>query len=302
VLIKKWIVANGKGSARRGAATGFPYVVFLLATFPFAGEIPTALAMSQTIAASASQSTRFDPAGEAQLVDLINQARSEHGLQPLMVDERLTRAARKHSELMAQHSGLSHQFEGEPPPQTRLADEGLPSDRESENVALNNHSIASAHEGLMNSPPHRQSILDPDYNVVGVGVVRDGDTIYVTEDFARKLPELSEPQAEASAQAAVEKYARSRGFRAPQRKPQVQLRSLACSMARNDALDSRDAMRLTGAHDVLAWTASDPAKLPKGISQVLSPQVAVYSVGACFAPSVRHPSGVYWMILVTYLN
>ena len=54
---------------------------------------------SQTPPASAPH---FDPAGEAQLVQLINQSRADEGLPPLKVDERLTKAARKHSELMAQ--------------------------------------------------------------------------------------------------------------------------------------------------------------------------------------------------------
>jgi len=246
------------------------------------------------------QPQQFDTAGEAQLVELINQARREQGLQPLTVDERLTRAARKHTVLLAQHAQLSHQFEGEPPPQIRFSNENLPSDRQSENVALNSLDVASAHDGLMHSPPHRKTILDPAFNVVGVGVLRSGDDIYVTEDFARKLPEYSESQAEASAQAAIEQYAKSHKFLAPARKPQLQLRHMACTMALYDALDSGDALRLPGVHGVLAWTADDPAQLPKGIAQVLSQQTSGYSLGACFAPSVIHPGGVYWVVMVTY--
>jgi hypothetical protein len=71
-------------------------------------------------------------------------------------------------------------------------------------------------------------------------------------------------------------------------------------MALTDALNGNDAMRLPGVHGVLAWTADDPAQLPKGIAQVLSPQTAGYSLGACFAPSVSHPGGVYWVLMVTY--
>jgi len=250
--------------------------------------------------ASNAQAKQFDTAGEAQLVELLNQERSKQGLQPLTVDERLTKAARKHTELMVQHGQLSHQFEGEPPPQIRFSNENLPSDRQSENVALNSLDVASAHDGLMHSPPHRAAILDPAFNVVGVGVLRSGEDIYVTEDFARKLPEYSEPQAEASAQAAIEQYAKSHGLRAPERKPQLQLRHMACAMALTDALNGNDAMRLPGVHGVLAWTADDPAQLPKGIAQVLSPQTAGYSLGACFAPSVSHPGGVYWVLMVTY--
>ena len=154
-------------------------------------------------------SSQFDSAGEAQLVDLINQARAQQGLPPLTPDQRLTDAARKHTELMVQHSALSHEFPGEPAFQIRISNEGLPSDSQGENVDLN-QTIVGAHEALMKSPPHRANILDPDYNVVGVGVIRSGENVYVTEDFARRLPQFSEPQAEAAVQTPIDRYERGR--------------------------------------------------------------------------------------------
>ena len=170
-----------------------------------------ATSSSQTSPAPAAQ---FDAAAEAQLVQLINQTRSQQGLAPLTVDERLTRAARKHTQLMVQHLALSHQFDGEPPPQTRFSNEGLPSDSSSENVALNQN-IPGAHDALMHSPPHRAAILDPNYNVVGVGVLQTDEGFFVTEDFARKLPEMSEQEAEAAVQKSIQRYALSSGFPAP---------------------------------------------------------------------------------------
>ncbi len=289
-------------SPRQRAASWSLAALLLLPWLVLAAEI-MALASPLNLQAGTApdaQTKQFDTAAEAQLVQLLNQARSEQGLPPLAVDERLTTAARKHTELMVRHSQLSHQFDDEPPLQIRFSNENLPSDRQSENIALSNRNIAAAHEGLMHSPPHRQSILDPGFNVVGLGVIRSGEDIYVTEDFARKLPEYSEPQAEASAQAAIEQYAKSHGLRAPLRRPQLQLRHMACTMALYDALDSSDAMRLPGVRGVLAWTADDPANLPKGITQVLPPQVSGSSLGACFAPSVSHPGGVYWVVMVTY--
>ena len=255
-----------------------------------------ATSSSQTSPAPAAQ---FDAAAEAQLVQLINQTRSQQGLAPLTVDERLTRAARKHTQLMVQHLALSHQFDGEPPPQTRFSNEGVPSDSSSENVALN-QSVPGAHDALMHSPPHRAAILDPNYNAVGVGVLQTDEGFFVTEDFARKLPEMSEQEAEAAVQTSIQRFALSSGFPAPGRRPQPPLRHIACQMALNDALDSGAAMRLPEVHGVLAWTAADPSKLPKGIGQVLKPQISGYSLGACFAPSVSHPGGVYWLVMVTY--
>jgi len=262
---------------------------------------------ARTLAAEAASALQFssatplfDDAAEAHLVDLINQARKEHGLPPLTVDPRLTQAARQHTELMVRNGDLSHQFPGEPPLQNRFADKGLPSDREGENVDLDQNAVA-AHEALMHSPPHRRNILDPDYNVVGVGVLQSGPEIYVTEDFARRLPELSEPEAEAAVQSAINRYQSSHGHPSPVRKAQPRLRTIACTMAQNDAIDSRVGAHLPGVHTVFAWTAGDPAKLPKAIAGILSSGLpSGYALGACFAPSVSHPGGLYWIVMVGY--
>lgn len=243
---------------------------------------------------------KFDSSAETEFVQLINQARAEHGLSPLTVDSRLTQAARKHTQRMVEHSQLSHQFADEPPVQIRFSEENLPSDHEGENVGLN-QDVDAAHQAFMDSPPHRRSILDPDFNVVGVGVLHSGENIYVTEDFAHRLPTYSEPEAEAVLQGAIEKATRAYGLPMPARKSQAQLRQMACNMALNDSLDSRDPARLPGVAEVFVWTAGDPANIPQTVGKRLSQRLASgYALGVCFAPSVGHPGGVYWVIMVTY--
>lgn len=241
-----------------------------------------------------------DSDAEAELVDLINESRRQQGLAPLAVDPRLTQAARKHSELMAARGAISHRFADEPAIPARFAAENFPSDRQGENVALD-QDAGSAHRELMHSPPHRENILDPDYNAIGVGVIRSGRDIYVTEDFARRLPEMSEPQAEAAVRGALDRYARVRGFPRPVSKPQPQLRRIACDMALDDALNGQAAAQLPRVRDVFAWTAADPAKLPRAIDKLLAGGLpSGYSLGACFAPSVSHPGGIYWIVIISY--
>jgi hypothetical protein len=243
---------------------------------------------------------QFEEAGERQLVQLINQERASRGLPPLAVDQRLTQAARKHAELMAEHKALSHQFDGEPTMDLRFADEHLRSDQQAENIALN-QDVPSAHEALMGSPAHRASILHPGYNVVGVAVLRSGRHVYVTEDFAHRLTAYSEPEAEAVLQRAVENYATTHGMPAPKRKPQSQLRHMACDMALNDSLQGRKVADLLGVREVAAWTTAVPSELPSSAKELLSrPMSSGYSLGACFAPSVSQPGGVYWVVMVVY--
>src|SRR5262249_31039297 len=148
---------------------------------------------------SAPSPAQVDATAEAQIVELINQARAQHGLQPLAVDDRLTEAGRKHSSLMVQKGSLSHQFAGEPPPQKRMTDAGVPADAEIEKVVLN-QTAADANDTLMQSPRHRTNILDAAYNAVGGEVARQGENIGVPEDLPRRFPQLPEPQAEAAVQ------------------------------------------------------------------------------------------------------
>jgi uncharacterized protein YkwD len=259
-----------------------------------------ALLLPVLLAATSFAQDQFDPAGEKQLVELINQERSREGLQPLEIDERLTQAARKHTEQMVKHKGLSHQFDGEPSVQMRAADENLRSDRQAENVALE-MDVAGAHAILMNSPPHRTNILSPKYNAVGVGVMRSGDLLYVTEDFAHQLPDYSELEADAVLQNAIANYASTHGLPPPPRKPQAAIRQMACDMALIDALDTRTPKSIAGVHHVVDWTANDLEELPGDVKGLLSqPLSSGYSLGVCFAPSVSHPGGMYWIVMVAY--
>jgi uncharacterized protein YkwD len=128
-------------------------------------------------------SAPYDSQAERLLLDLANQARAEAGLAPLQSDEGVTRAARKHSALMASQKRLSHDLPGEPAlPQRLAATSTLQFSAEGENVGLA-PSAAEVHRGFMHSPHHRENLLNPDYNVAGFAVVRHGNTIYVTEDF-----------------------------------------------------------------------------------------------------------------------
>jgi hypothetical protein len=244
--------------------------------------------------------TQFDEAGAEQLVRLINQERAGRGLPPLAVDQGLTEAARKHTQLMVEHKAVSHQFDGEPPMEVRFADENLRSDQQAENIDLS-RDVASSHKGLMHSAAHRANILSSNYNAVGVAVLRSGDHVYVTEDFARRLKSYSEPEADAILQRAVENYATSNGMPAPVRKPQSQLRNLACDMARNDSLQSQKVRDLPGVQAVAAWTTAVPGNLSSDAKELLShPMSSGYSLGACFAPSVSQPGGIYWVVMVVY--
>ncbi len=253
------------------------------------------LCLLLAITAAAQQ---FEANAEQQFVVLINQERARAGLPSLTVDEHLTQAARQHSALMAKSNLMMHQLIGEPVLQRRLAAIGLRFDSAGENVAFDD-SVQDAHRALMASPPHRANILNRGYNSVGIGVVRAGDSLWVTQDFAHRLQAYSETDAENTV---IATFIRERQ-RVRSARVQVvrisELRNLACSMAREGRLDTRAPLALKNVSSTVVYTEGDPAQLPpNAIKMARDRNVQRFSVGACFARDDRYPAGVWWIVIV----
>src|SRR5215469_6346098 len=130
---------------------------------------------------------------EKQLFDLVNRERARAGRSTLEWSDDLARAALKHSQLLAAHQELSHQFAGEPPLQERTGATGARFNSVAENVA-EAPDVFTAHNGLMHSPGHRENILNPDYNAIGISIVQRGQELFITQDFAHVLANYTEKQ------------------------------------------------------------------------------------------------------------
>lgn len=242
---------------------------------------------------------QFDSAAEQEIFERVNADRAEAGLSPLELDARLTKIARAHTEKMVEDKTLSHQFPGEPDVRQRVVSSGVRFDISGENVAYD-RDADSAERSLMHSPPHRANILRPEFTVIGVGVIRAGDSIYVTQDFADRLQEFTPTQAENAVSRAFEQLRRSAGAPLLPRVSQPTLRSLACDMAKNGRVETDLARDIANVRSVVAWTASDPRKLPANMQQLRKINASAWSVGACFAPSPQSPNPLWWMVAVTY--
>ena len=91
------------------------------------------------------------------------------------------------------------------------------------------------------------------------------------------------------------------GFLYPREKLRTQMTHMACDMALEDKLDSEKAQEIPGVSSAVAWTATDLTKLPASLKKLLAqPLSSGYSLGVCFAPSVSHPGGIYWLVMVIY--
>jgi uncharacterized protein YkwD len=243
-------------------------------------------------------SSAYDREAEAHLLQMANSERAHIGLPALKLDDGLVRAARAHAAEMASKNKLAHQFSGEPSLTERIgANCVLHLNREGENVAVAPNA-EDAHAGLMSSPPHRDNLLSPNFNVAGFGVFRSGHWLYVTQDFGSSTPAYSVKQAQELVSTSVEQ------LRAQTRMPRLQrvenryAQTSACAMAQADSLNGSDPP--SGSY-MLRYTSMQPETLPTNISKIIAHGgLRTYSAGTCYARTQKYPSGAYWVVLVFY--
>lgn len=115
---------------------------------------------------------------EQELVRLINDRRAQYSLPPLILNDSLTVAARKHSQDMAQNNFLSHTGSDGSSPWDRMLDAGYRLMTGGENVAAGYSTPAAVVNGWMSSPGHRANMLSPNFCDLGVGYAYENQSIY----------------------------------------------------------------------------------------------------------------------------
>ena len=127
----------------------------------------------QTVDASAMQ---------AEMLGYINEARADANLPPLKLDAKLSEGATLKSQDMATNNYFSHDSPTYGSPFDMMRSLGISYSYAGENIAKH-MSVKSAHDGFMNSPGHRANILNKNFNKVGLGFVKEGSYLYVTQWF-----------------------------------------------------------------------------------------------------------------------
>ena len=127
-----------------------------------------------------------------------NDARAAAGLPPLARDARLDGIARGHAADMAGRGYFSHDTPGGLGPTDRAAAAGYVCEKwdgaavwtgVGENIYMSGHAAytgpvaAGAVDSWMDSPGHRQNILDGRYDRLGVGVAIGGGDFYAVQNF-----------------------------------------------------------------------------------------------------------------------
>ena len=110
---------------------------------------------------------------EREAANLVNQARANEGLSPLRLDERLSNIARHKSRDMMDRQYFSHESPVYGNPFEMLTSFGVKYRRAGENIAKGQQTAARVVSAWLKSPGHRDNILDPSYNLLGMGLVWD---------------------------------------------------------------------------------------------------------------------------------
>ena len=239
---------------------------------------------------------------EKQLFEELNQSRQKAGLPALEWDERLAQAAREHSKRMVETNKLAHVVDGEEPLGERLSATGIHFNRSGENIGYNTE-FDDIHRAWMDSPGHRENILSPNYNMVGIGIARSEDGLfYATQDFAHALPQRTAEQAEDLAAQSFETLRKKSGRTPLQRINDSRLRDLACNMARSGKLDPQAPMKLADVREAVVYNNSRPEEVPESARAITRQnRYERYAVGACFTgDQPNNPGGTFYVVMTFY--
>ncbi len=124
---------------------------------------------------------------ESEVVALINEARADDNLDPLVMQSQLRAAALEHSVDMACNDFVSHTGSDGSSPWARIQNQGYVFSTAAENVAAGQLTPQDVVDAWMASNSHRANIMNPDFVHIGVGYAYvDGSTfgVYWTAVFA----------------------------------------------------------------------------------------------------------------------
>ncbi|MER7736225.1 CAP domain-containing protein [Streptomyces erythrochromogenes] len=117
----------------------------------------------------------------AAVLALVNQERAAAGCQAVTLNAKLTKAAQDHSADMAANSNMSHTGSDGSDPGARITRAGYAWSTYGENVAYGYSTPEKVMEGWMNSPGHRENILNCSFKEIGIGLAQPNS--YWTQDF-----------------------------------------------------------------------------------------------------------------------
>lgn len=139
---------------------------------------------AHSIYANSTNKIASDATIEQAILVHINEYRTQHGLNPLKMDSRISTQARNHSADMAKHSmpfGHKYFLKRINTLHAQIKNSGAGA----ENVAYNYKDAQDVVKNWLLSPGHKRNI-DGNYDLTGIGIARDSKgKIYFTQVFLK---------------------------------------------------------------------------------------------------------------------
>jgi len=118
-----------------------------------------------------------------ELLNYINVERATHGLGSIVMKNNLNNLSQDYSDTMSSEKFFSHIGLDGSTPDTRRIDAGIETEV-GENLA-HASSVYFAHQALMRSAIHRENVLDPNWDTVGLGITLDDEgKLTIVEEFS----------------------------------------------------------------------------------------------------------------------
>lgn len=234
---------------------------------------------------------------ERAIFESVNRERAARNLPPVRPSPALTALARKQSEDMAGRGILVHHSSAGKSYMGRLTDAGILFAANGENVARSNSSDPKRiHEALMGSGGHRENILHPDFDELGVGIVKGQDgNCYVSQDFIKGVVVRDEAGARAVILAAMDKARKSRGLAPLLPVNDVHMTAQAFAVARSEGRPLPEVPAAYGETQVFFYMGPDLDRLAAAMDENPLERYRMTGVGVLFAQSPEHPGGAYYV-------
>lgn len=201
---------DASGALQVEVVGSFEHGPKVLANFPlWVGERPPSYSLLERAEGRTSANAVF-----LEMIRLVNEERTRHGLRALAVDPLLGQVALRYSEEMHEHRFFGHVSPRSGAPQDRAERAGYQG-FVGENITSGSRSAREAHGGLMASPGHAANVLDPEATHLGVGVVGFGpatDRRYVVTELFGHLSHWASWSLEERANHLTELAARELGL------------------------------------------------------------------------------------------
>jgi len=143
---------------------------------------------------------------KSSLETFINQTRQTMGLQPLVENEKLNQAAALKAQNMVQENYFNHTSPSGIMPWFWFKQAGYNYKYAGENLAVGFYESEEVYDAWLNSPSHKENIVNPNYTEVGTAVLKgfgSGNAVVVVQEFGSQLPVKTATSSNASPKPAV---------------------------------------------------------------------------------------------------